>query len=168
MMRGRRGIVPLIGRVFCTVSLTLLAACTAEAPTAPKSDPLVGTWIGTIVDPFTTRMKDESFTLTVQAGGVVSATGYMWYDIDNLPVYMTLTFRGEIDPEGAISGEGEFVYDRYYWINATAIGWTGYAGRGEAFGQLEIGTGLGNGYLRLSDETGYLDLEWNVEKDDGS
>ena len=150
-----------MGRLFCLALFLFLTACSEEAPTGPAQDPLVGTWIGSIVDPFTAETKRNSFTLTVQAGGIVSGTGYMWYDIGDNTIIMTIFFEGEIFPDGSILGSGNSSY-----IIVTSTGYAMMYGAGSAFGQLDAGTGRGSGYLRTEADEGYIDLAWTAEKEE--
>jgi len=137
-----------IPAAFGLMLLLSLTACSVKQPTGPRIDPLVGTWTGALTDPFNGVSMPETFTLTVQAGGVVTATGYMWYNISDLPVYLHLSFRGEIDPDGVITGQGEYIRQRWTWASPTSILITTYAGPARAHGLLSAFTGDGEGYLQ--------------------
>ena len=145
--------------LLAPILILVLAACSEESPTGPARDPLVGTWIGSIVDPNTAETRDESFTLSVQAGGVVSATGYMWYHVGEFTVIMTLFFNGEIAPDGSLLGSGASSY-----ILVSSTGYALMYGEGSAVGQLDAGSGEGSGYLRVVEDEGYIDLTWTAEK----
>lgn len=136
-----------------------VVGCSEESPTGPEIDPLTGRWVGTLVDPLTDVTKERSFYLTVQAGGLASGTGWMFYNYGSDRILIAFFMEGEVFPDGLVTGEGRMLYI------ISDVG--GFYGEGSVSGSLDAGAGTGTGNLTMVFTDGYLVMSWDVEREGG-
>ena len=138
--------------------LLVIGGCTAEIPTGPDEDPLVGRWIGQYISPVGGTPGKDNFTLTVQSGGEAVATGRRWYSYFDDQILEMLFLEMEIAPDGTVSGAGAWIHDI---VNVSS-----YLGEGIVSGALNLENLTGSGKLQIVETEGVIEILWEVRKPD--
>ena len=96
---SRRNTLPL---TILLVSL-LAMACSEDAPTGHKPDPLVGRWEGEFTSLMGGQSVSDAFVIVVVAGGEGTGTGYYTYDYQGAQVAEQICITLEATADGIIA-----------------------------------------------------------------